>query len=263
MRQSKPLLAAFSWLVLAFLALPIVVVVIASFSPTGNMRVPLEPFSLSGYRAFLSDGKWWEAIAVSAALGACGALISTIVATLAALVNARYDYPGKALLEAGILAPLVFPHAALALALYGVALQIDLLGTVWGVFLAHLIITLPFAYRPISAAMHKFDRSMEEAAMSLGAAGPYVFRRVTVPVLRPGIVTALLFSFIISFDEATVTMFLKGPEFNTLPVLIFAEVQEGSALAVPAISTVLIALTFLFIWLVERTVGLQVFVDKD
>src|SRR3546814_7050048 len=93
----------------------------------------------------------------------------------------------------------------------------------------HIVVTLPFAFGPVFAAMNRYDPALDEAGMSLGAKPGYVFRHITVPVLRPGIAAGFLFAFIMSFDEVTVTMFLKGPLFTTLPVQIFSEVQEGSA----------------------------------
>src|SRR3546814_15903912 len=95
--------------------------------------------------------------------------------------------------------------------------------------------------------MNRYDPALDEAGMSLGAKPGYVFRHITVPVLRPGIAAGFLFAFIMSFDEVTVTMFLKGPLFTTLPVQIFSEVQEGSARIVPAVSTSVVVTTMLFI----------------
>lgn len=262
MKPSKALLALTAWSALIFLILPVVIVVLASFSPTANVQIPLQAFSVKSYREFAGDPKWISAIGISLTLAAIGALLSCGVALLAALVNNRTTYAGKTFVEGGLLAPLIFPHAALALALYSVANVFDLVGTFVGVLLAHIVITVPFAYRPISAAVVKNDRSMQEAGMSLGASPGYIFRKLTIPALRDGIVTALLFTFIISFDEATVTLFLKGPEFNTLPVAILTEIQEGSGLAVPAVSTLMITLTLLFIFLAEKTVGLKIFAEK-
>jgi putative spermidine/putrescine transport system permease protein len=263
MNPWRSAVAIAAWVVLIFLMLPIVVVVAASFSATGTVRVPFGAVSVATYAEFLSSPAWLQALGVSFALAMIGAFITTAVAVLAALAVARHGFPGQAMFELGILSPLILPHAAVALALFAVVQQFGLLGSFPGVLLAHVIITLPFAYRPIITAVHRYDRQYDEAGMSLGMAPARVFWNVTLPILRPGIMAGFLFAFIISFDEVTVTMFLKGPLFTTLPVQIFAEIQDGSGRIVPAISTLLIGMTVAAIYALDRLVGVDVFVSKD
>src|SRR3546814_5158322 len=142
----------------------------------------------------------------------------------------RLKFRGKSAVEFGILSPLILPHAALALALYSVVYSLDALGSFRGVLFGHIVVTLPFAFGPVFAAMNRYDPALDEAGMSLGAKPGYVFRHITVPVLRPGIAAGFLFAFILSFDEVTVTMFLKGPLFTTLPVQIFSEDRKSTRL---------------------------------
>src|SRR3546814_7133768 len=175
----------------------------------------------------------------------------------------RLKFRGKSAVEFGILSPLILPHAALALALYSVVYSLDALGSFRGVLFGHIVVTLPVSVGPVFAAMIRYDPALDEAGMSLGAKPGYVFRHIAVPVLRPGIAAGFLFAFIMSFDEVTVTMFLKGPLFTTLPVQIFSEVQEGSARIVPAVSTSVVLTAMLFIFVIKRLVGLDVFVDRE
>jgi putative spermidine/putrescine transport system permease protein len=112
-------------------------------------------------------------------------------------------------------------------------------------------------------SLHKLNLALEEAAMTLGARPAYVFRTITLPLLRPGLVTALLFSFIISFDEVTVTIFLIGPEVITLPTRIFAHIQESASPVVAAISTFLVLVTIVLVVLLQRFVGLELFVEAE
>jgi putative spermidine/putrescine transport system permease protein len=127
----------------------------------------------------------------------------------------------------------------------------------------HIILCGPFAYRPIAVALQKIDGSMPEAAMSLGAREGAVFRRVILPLMKPGIVTALLFTFIISFDEVTVTLFLVSPDVTTLPVMIWGHIRDSADPVVAAISTLLILMTAIIVLAVERLVGLQMFVNPE
>ena len=136
-------------------------------------------------------------------------------------------------------------------------------GTAFGILIAHLILCVPFAYRPIAVSLAQIDRSLPEAATILGADPRQAFRRVVLPLLRPGIAASLLFSFIISFDEVTVTMFLVGPEITTLPVSIYARLNDSADPVVAAISSILILLTACLVLIMDRVVGLRIFIDVE
>ncbi|AMG88921.1 ABC transporter permease [Bordetella bronchiseptica] len=246
-------------LLFGFLPLPIVIVAISSFTQSGYFSVPLDALSLRWYVEFFTDWQWISLLLVSAAVALGVALISTTAALLAALVLARRRFAGSGLLETLIMLPLVFPNAALGVAFLGVLGLLGIGGTYLGIVLAHCIITLPFAYRPILNALRKLDPALEEASMSLSATPLQVLRTVTLPMLRPGLITAFLFCFIVSFDEATVTIFLIAPDVNTLPVRILTQIQESASPVIAAIATFLILFTLSLVLLLERTVGLELF----
>lgn len=251
------------WALLLFLPAPIVIVIAASFSEAGYIRFPPGALSLRWYEAFLADPRWLQGFLTSVLLAAAGAVASTAAAFLAALAVARRRTRLTALFETAVLTPILFPHAALGVAMLALVTTFSIYGTFAGLLLAHCIITLPYAYRPISVSLRKLDLSMEEASMSLGASPWTTFLRITFPLVRPGLVTALLFSFILSFDEVTVTMFLVGPFVTTLPVQIYAFIQESGTPVVAAISTSLVVFTLLMVLLMDRLVGLQFFVEPD
>lgn len=242
---------------------PVVVVAAASFSSAGYIRFPPGDLSLRWYAEFVSDQRWLDALATSASLALVGAVITTTASMMAALAVARRNNRLSALFETAVLAPLIFPHAALGMAMVALAATFHIYGTFAGLVLTHCIITLPFAYRPISASLRKMDPSLEEAAMSLGSRPWHTFFVVVLPLMRPGIVTALLFSFIISFDEVTVSMFLVGPEITTLPVAIYSYIQESGTPVVAAISSALVASTLILVLILERLVGLELFVETE
>jgi putative spermidine/putrescine transport system permease protein len=248
---------------LLFLPAPILVVVGASFTSTGYIQFPPEGFSLRWYRAILEEPQWLTALAVSLGLAVAAAILSTTIAFCAALIVTRRKGKMVSAFETAVLAPLLFPHAALGIAMLALVSTFSVYGTFAGLLLVHCIITLPFAYRPISVSIRSVDPAMEEAAMSLGARPATIFFRVALPLARPGIVTALLFTFILSFDEVTVTMFLVGPLISTMPVEIYTFIQESGKPTVAAISTGLITFTLLAVLLLERLVGLQFFVERE
>lgn len=249
---------------LLLLSGPILIVAAVSFTSAGYVRFPPGELSLRWYAEFLSDQRWLSALLTTASLACVVAALTTITATMAALVMVRQQGSRLAsAFETLVLAPLVFPHAALGMAIVAVTAALHVYATFIGLVLAHCIITLPFAYRPISVSLRKIDRSLDEAAMSLGSTPWDTFFRVTLPLIHPGLVTALLFTFIISFDEVTISMFLVGPDITTLPVSIYSYILESGRPVVAAISTALVVFTLLAVVVLERVVGLELFVEND
>jgi putative spermidine/putrescine transport system permease protein len=248
---------------LLFLPAPFLIIAAISFTPDRFMAFPPTGFSLTWYRELVSSTAWMQPLGVSLAIAAGAAVTSTAVAISSAIVVDGLRPRPRALVETGIFAPLIFPQAAIGVAMLGFLLTLHARGTMAGIMLVHVILCGPFAYRPVSVALQNIDRSMAEAAMSLGANSRAVFRRVILPLMRPGIVTALIFTFILSFDEATVTLFLISPDITTLPVRIYSRVRDAADPVVPAISTLLVLVTLSLVVLLERTVGLQLFVNPS
>jgi putative spermidine/putrescine transport system permease protein len=260
-RLGRICFVGFVWVVLMFLSLPMIVVGFASFTRTGDVRFPAH-FSFRWYESFFTSGTWLQSLMTSAAIAVVSSVFSTILALLAAryLVRARKNI--RAAFDIVALLPLIVPHAALALAIFGATNTLGLRGTIWGFFFAHAILTLPFTYRPIMTNMSRIDLSMEEAGMSLGARPAYIFWSITLPLLRPALVSALLFAFIISFDEVTVAIFLAGPNINPLPVHILGEIEQRGSGVVAAISTLLVLVTVSAVLLLDRLIGLELFMQN-
>lgn len=248
-------------IVVVFLLLPILIVIASSVSATGYMTFPPGKVSFRWFIAFLESPEWLFNLGITLVLSILASAVSVTIGLAAALVLSRRSVPGKRSIELLILLPLIFPHVALALAILAIVNKMNLLGTFSGVLFAHILVTLPFAYRPIAASLAKLDTSSEEAAMSLGAPPWTTFRRVTLPLVRPGLIVGMLFSTIISFDELSITMFLVGPNFTTLPVKIFSELQDNASPLVAAVATMLILMTTAIVVLVNRFFGVEFFVD--
>lgn len=257
-----PLFKTIACGVFLFLPAPILVVVLSSFAKTGYLTFPPKGLSLRWYEEFLASGAWLQALAISTFIAIFVALLTTLASFMAAFAATRRDFRGKGALNLLILSPLLFPHAAIAVALLGVLSWWSLSGSYIGIALAHAILCIPFAYRPILNSMQGFDMAYEEVGMMLGATPLQVFSRITLPLLRPGITTALIFSFIISFDEATVTVFLLGPDVITLPTRIFTHIQESGSPVVAAISSFLVVLSIFIVYLLKRLVGLELFISS-
>jgi putative spermidine/putrescine transport system permease protein len=262
----RPLGNAF-WLlgavVLALLPAPLLVVIWVSFSGDNYLIVPPSEYSLRWYAEFFSSAKWLQSLGISVALALVVAIATTAISLFAALAVEKVKPRARAAFEFLVLLPLIFPHAAMAIALRAANTDLKINATFIGLVIAHIILSVPFCYRPIAVNLRKLDPALREAAMSLGGGPAYTLRKVVLPLLRPGIVTSLWFSFIISFDEVNMTVFLVGTQFATLPVNIYAHLADSADPLIAAISTFLIFVTIALVVVLQRTVGLQVFVDME
>ena len=251
-------------LLLIFLPLPLLIVAAISISPSRFLAFPPTGFSLVWYEQFLSSAEWMRAFGISAMIAIAASLISTVAAIMAGLAMEQSSGRVRSIADLLILLPLIFPHAAIGVAIFGfISSTYVLSGTYLGIAVSHTILCVPFAYRPVAASFSKLDRSLAEAAMNLGAREGVILRQITLPMLRPGIVSAFLFTFIISFDEITVTLFLAAPNITTLPLQIYSRLEQNADPVVAAVSTFLVMVTFGLVLILQNTVGLDLFVSME
>lgn len=243
----------------AFLLCPIVIVVLSSVAPSGYFAWPVEGLTLDWYVKLFASKKWLMVILASTLIAIAAAFVSTICALSSALVIDRSSLLSRRLFELAVVMPLVFPHVATAIALLGILRRTDLLGTYLGIVIAHIIITIPFAFSPILTSVRSISPSIHQAASSLGATPVQILYKVTLPLVKNGVVTAFLFCFLISFDEATITMFIVTPEMNTLPVEILENIQWSTVPIVPAVSTFLVIIAIILVSVINRYIGLDLF----
>lgn len=254
---------AASFALLLFLPLPIVVIGATSFAAAGYLRFPPGELSLRWYAEAATDPRWIEAFITSLGIAAVVSVVVTAIAFAGAYSCHRLRPRWLPTFELAVMSPLFFPHAALGVALVNVLAMAGYLGSATGIVIAHIVCTLPFAWRPIVVALQRIDSEIVEAASLLGADERRIALGIALPLARSGLVTALLFSFIISFDEVTVTMFLTGPQVTTLPVQIYAFIQENASPVLAAISTATVVVTLVVVMLLERLIGLEFFVAHD
>lgn len=253
----SPLLRVYILVAIAFLLLPIVVILPLAFSANPAMVYPLSGLSLKWFAAALSRPAFIEAFFLSVRLAIVATSISLAFGGLAAYALTRYQFPGRNIYVALFMSPLIIPAIVIAIALTMVMSQLGLLRSFWGLVIAHVIMTMPFTIRVLSASFHEIDRSMEDAALLLGATPLKMFWHVILPLLRPGLIAAAIFSGIISFDEFTVTLFISGPGLYTLPIEIFNYVEFRSDPTVAAMSAMLVAFTCAAILVIEKIIGLE------
>jgi putative spermidine/putrescine transport system permease protein len=255
-RSVLPLVAGF---VLLLLQLPVIIVVLASVTETSYLTVPPQGFTLDWYRQVLGDSSYIRAILFSLSLALTTTLLALICGTAAAYALVRRKVPGGEALSALLMAPLVFPAVVIAVALLQFYTLTGVRGTFGALAAAHLLITLPYVMRSVLASLSGVEPLLEEAARTLGANGWTAFRKITLPLIRPGLVAGGIFSFIVSFDNVPVSIFLVSVRQTTLPVKIFAAVEHGIDPGIAAISTLLIIVTGLGLVVAERWAGFHRF----
>jgi putative spermidine/putrescine transport system permease protein len=229
--------------VLAFMALPIVVIVILSFSSAAYLTFPPPAFGLRWYRDYLGSQPWLAATWLSLAIAACVVVLATVLGTLAALGLARLPPALRSIAAALILSPMIVPVIVVAIGVYYAYSRYGLVGTPVGLVLAHTCLAVPFVVTSVGASLAGFDRRLEQASLSLGATPWGTFRQVTLPLIRPGVLVGALFAFITSFDELIVALFLSGSGAVTLPRRMWDDLRFEIDPTIAAVSTLTIVLT--------------------
>jgi putative spermidine/putrescine transport system permease protein len=257
MSRNGPLALAFHTLFVVFMTAPIIVVCLVAFTPDGFLSLPVNGFSLRWFKAIADYPEFINAFWISIWLGAVSSLIALLFAVPAALAIARHRFRGRDALSALFLSPLMIPHVVLGIAFLRFFTQTGLSGTFPALLIAHLVIVFPFALRLTLAAATGMDRSVEMAAVSLGANSWTLFRRVTLPLILPGVVSGWMLAFIQSFDEVTMTVFLAAPGIETLPVRMFLYIQDNIDPLVTSVSACVIAITMIALILLDRLYGLE------
>jgi ABC-type spermidine/putrescine transport system permease subunit II len=238
---SRIALRAIAGLVLAFLLLPLVIIVPTSFSASAYMEFPPRGLSLQWYRNYFASRAWIEPTLLSVRVAALTAMLSTIVGTLAAIGIARGRFHGRRVLEFFLLSPMIVPVIVFAIGCYFLFARLKLIDTPAALYLSHSIVATPLVVIIVGAALRTFDRSVEQAARSLGAGYARALWYVTIPILRPAILSAAAFAFLTSFDEVVLSVFLGGPEAMTLPKRMWDNVRHEIDPTITAVASILIA----------------------
>ncbi|CAM5219157.1 Putative spermidine/putrescine transport system permease protein OS=Bosea thiooxidans OX=53254 GN=SAMN05660750_00739 PE=3 SV=1 [Bosea thiooxidans] len=211
--------------VIATLILPILVVMVISFSSASYLTFPPPGFSLRWYEKFFSDPNWMDAFWHSTVIAAASAVISVVLGACAAMGIVRSEIRGKSVIMLLLVSPVIVPPVVLGLSLYSLFLRFDLVGSIWGLASAHAIGGIPLVVIIVSAALQGVDRRLEQAAALHGASPLTVFRTVTLPAIAPGLAAATFFAFLHSFDELVLSLFLSSAQLKTLPLMLWADIN--------------------------------------
>jgi putative spermidine/putrescine transport system permease protein len=234
-----------------FLLFPILTIVPMSFNSGEFLHYPLQGLSLRWYEDFFGSGRWGVAIQNSAIVGLGSTILATVLGTVAAVGINRADFPGKQLLLALLISPMMIPLVITALALYLFYARIGMNDTYIGLILAHTILGMPFVLITVSATLQGFDTNLIRAGASLGAGPVRVFLKVMMPNIAPGVASGAMFAFATSLDEVVVVLFVAGPSHRTLPRQMFSGIREHLSPTILAAATILIVVAALLMLTLE------------
>ncbi|SDG36809.1 ABC transporter permease [Roseospirillum parvum] len=235
-----------AWLFFAYLYVPILILIVLSFNANRTATI-WTGFSLDWYRAVLSNNDILSAAENSLIVAGAATLASTLLATLGAVGMARRRFKGQSAVSAVLALPLVVPEIVTAVATLLFFILVGLKLSLVTVIIAHTVFCIPFAYLPIRARIEGLDPSLGEAAADLYANELVAFRRITLPLLWPGILSGAILAFIISLDDFVITYFVAGPGATTLPIYIFGSIRMGISPEVNAISALMLFISILFV----------------
>jgi putative spermidine/putrescine transport system permease protein len=247
----RVILYAITGLVLFYLVFPIFVVIPVSFSSAAFLQFPPPGLSFQWYDKFFSRRDWVDAMFLSLRIGLITTVIATTLGTLAALALVRGRFRGRNLINSFIVSPMIIPSIIVAIGIYFFYARLQIVGNWWALALAHSSLALPFVVINVSATLYGFDERLEYAAMNLGANRWQTFFKVTLPMIRPGIIAGALFAFITSFDELVVALFISGTGAVTLPRKMWSELRQQIDPTIAAVSSLLIAVSILILLTVE------------
>jgi putative spermidine/putrescine transport system permease protein len=257
MHNNGPIAVVFHTLVVVFMLAPLVVICLVAFTPANTLTLPTTEFSLRWFAAVFEHPDFVASFVNSLWVGAIAATVAVVLAVAAGLALDRYDFAGRGAVNALFLSPLMIPHLVLGVALLRLFALIGATGSFAWLTLGHIVVTMPYVLRLVLAALSGLDRSAEQAAVTLGASRWTVFRRITVPMILPGITGGWLLAFINSFDELTMSIFVTSPATVTLPVRMYMYATESIDPMMAAVSALMIALTAATMLLLDRIFGLD------
>ncbi|MEM1274597.1 MAG: ABC transporter permease [Pseudomonadota bacterium] len=236
-------LRSYAIVYLAFLYAPIVLLPLFAFNAGSVISFPLQGFTTEWFVALTQTPALHIATLNSVIIACTTAILSTSLGMCAARAGTRYVFPGKSGILGFVMLPLVLPEIIVAIALLVILLQLGLSLSLWTVVLGHVLICTPFAIAILNGAFAGLDKSLEEAAIDLGETRLSTFRRVTWPLVTPGVIASLLICFTISLDEFIIAFFLSGND-PTLPVYLWSQLRfPGRLPVVFALGTLLVGLS--------------------
>lgn len=258
MRKNK-FLTLFSIGVYIFLLAPLVIITGTSFGEDQFLKFPPQGFTLKWVQNIFEVDMFVKTFRISMEIAVVATLIALILGLPAAYALSRYKFKGKAIIQSVFMTPIIVPGIVLGFSLLKVLIIRYELPIIPSLFIGHTLVILPYIIRVISSSLEGFDFAVEEAALSLGANGFKTFFIIVLPNITSGIIAAFILAFINSFNNVPISIFLTGPGISTLPIQMMSYVEYYFDPTVSALSVILMAMTAVLMFIVERTLGLNFF----
>ena len=236
-------LCSLGGLIGAFLMLPIILIVALSFGSSRYLQFPPKSWTLRWYEEVFSNADWLDSFLTSLEIASVVMVLSVIIGTLASFGLTRGRFRGREALRALFLMPMILPVVILAVGLYAFFLRLHLSGTFTGFVIAHLVVALPFSIIAVCNSLERFDTNVEDAAVLCGVSRFGAIIQITLPAIRLGLTGAAIFSFLASWDEVVIAIFMASPDLQTLPVRIYSALRQDLSPVIAAVSSLLVAMT--------------------
>lgn len=244
-------LFAFCIVALIYLMVPVLVVVPLAFNAESFFTYPIHHFSFRWFHEFFTNETWRTAVKNSFAIGISATLIATTLGTLASVGLTHRNLPGRVLITAILVSPMIVPVVIVAVGAYFFYSQLGIANSLTGIILAHAVLGTPFVVITVTATLAGFDHALFRAARGLGASPWTAFRRITLPIIWPGVFSGALFAFATSFDEVVVVLFLGSVEQRTIPRQMWTGLREQLSPTILAAAVVLIIISVIMLLTLE------------
>jgi spermidine/putrescine transport system permease protein len=241
----------FTALIYLFLYLPIAVIILFSFN-TSKMNIVFEGFTLDWYSRLLRNDTLLEAYGNTLLVGIVSTLIATLIGTLASYGMYKYKFRGKRIIDMLLYIPVVIPEIVLGISLLAIFNLSQIPMGIVSLIIAHATFSIPFVVFTVNARLSGFDKSVEEAAMDLGAGRLKTFLTVTLPIIMPGVVSGAFLAFTLSVDDIIISFFTTGPGSNTFPLKVMELTKTGVTPDVYALSTIVLIVTIVLVIVTQR-----------
>ncbi|MFC6718979.1 ABC transporter permease [Natrialbaceae archaeon GCM10025810] len=232
-----------SALVYVSMILPLIIVVVNSFSAQRIATFPPQGLTLQWYVEFFRDDTFLSAVWISTQVGIAAAILAGVIGTLTAMGFVRKPFPIKKPLTIALLTPMIVPPVIVGVAATSLFTEIGIDRSIWWLIVMHTLLTLPYAFLIVRSRLYLFDETLEDAAMTLGADRVITFREITLPQIAPAIITAMVLSFVISFGEFTASQFWVQRQTTTVPVVIYSMVRTTITPEVNVLATLVLVIT--------------------
>ncbi|TDQ42840.1 ABC transporter permease [Aureibacillus halotolerans] len=262
MKKNSPLLGIYTFLIFLFLLGPLLIISATSFGPNEVLKFPPDGFSFRWYENIFEVDMFMKTFVTSIIVSFAGNILALLLGVPAAYALSRYDFKGKAFLNAIFISPVLIPGVVFGFTLLKYVIVTFQIPIYAGLLIGHTVLMLPFIVRVIASSLANFDFAVEEAAISLGAGRVETFFKIVLPNIKSGVIAGVIIAFLESFNNVDVSVFMTGPGVSTLPIQMLTYVENYFDPTIAAVSVLLMLLTGVLMFLIERLLGLTYFTKR-